>query len=57
MIRRGTDERVGRRAPNRGGPSMSCLRKQVNTSVDNKATTRNSKQISYISYMFSEHVT
>lgn len=57
MIRRGMDERVGRRAPSRGGPSVSCLRKQVNTSLDNKATTKNSKQISYISYVFSGHVT
>lgn len=56
-VRYGTDEQVGRIAPNQGGPSMSCLRKQVNTSFGNKATTKNSKQISYTSYMFSGRVT
>ena len=56
-VRYGMDEQVGRTAPNQGGPSMSCLRKQVNTSFGNKATTKNSKQISYTSYMFSGRVT
>lgn len=56
-VRSGTDELVGRTEPDQGGPCVSYLRRQGNTSLGGEAATKDSKQTSYMIYVFSRGTT